>query len=534
MMNNKKTQCKSFYHLLLVALFFSVSCKDNKTNTNNDVPFQEKYRPQVHFTPPKHWMNDPNGMVYYKGEYHFFYQHYPEKSFWGPMHWGHAISKDLVHWEHMPIAIYPDNLGYIFSGSAVLDAKNTSDLGTAKNPPLVAFFTYHDMEAERQERFYEIETQAIAFSLDNGRTWTKYENNPVLKNPGIRDFRDPKVMWHDETQLWVMSIAAGQVIQFYTSPNCIDWTYASEFGEGVGNHDGVWECPDLFPLKVENSDEIKWVLIVNINPGGPAGGSATQYFVGEFNGKTFTSPQTDAQWMDYGKDNYAGVTWSNAPDNRRILVGWMNNWQYAGEKPTQIWSGGVTFPRDLGLVNVGGKYLLTSKPVKEVEKLYGESKLMKNTEITKTKTIFSKTSFAKVPVEILLNFDVRDNKQMDFPEKYGITFKNSTGEYYTIGYDNENECFFADRTNATSEEISENFPSMQMVPFVINSGTTAWRILVDTSSMEFFTSDGKVVITNVVYPSESFNQIEVFAENGKINLIKARITELKSIWKTGK
>lgn len=531
MMNNKKTERKAFYHLLLITLLFSVSCKENKADMSNDTPFQEKYRPQVHFTPPAHWMNDPNGMVYYKGEYHFFYQHYPEKSVWGPMHWGHAISTDLVHWEHMPIAIYPDSLGYIFSGSAVVDIKNTSDLGTTENPPLIAFFTYHDMEAERQERFHEIETQAIAFSLDNGRTWTKYENNPVLKNPGIRDFRDPKVMWHDETQQWVMSIAAGQVIQFYTSPNCIDWTYASEFGEGVGNHGGVWECPDLFPLKVENSGETKWVLIVNINPGGPAGGSATQYFVGEFDGKTFTSPQTDAQWMDYGKDNYAGVTWSNAPDNRRLLVGWMNNWQYAGEKPTQIWSGAATFPRDLGLANVDGKYLLTSKPVEEIEKLYGESESIKNTEIANSKTIFAKTSFAKAPVEISLTFDVENNTRMDFAGKYGITLKNTAGEYYTVGYDNVDKYFYADRTNATSEEISPDFSSFHAAPFNVTGKTVTWRMIVDVSSVEFFAADGKVVITDVVYPSPIFDQIEFFAENGKINLTEARITELKSIWK---
>jgi fructan beta-fructosidase len=258
-------------------------------------------------------MNDPNGMVYYKGEYHLFYQHYPEKSVWGPMHWGHAISTDLVHWEHMPIAIYPDSLGYIFSGSAVADYNNTSGLGTKENPPLVAFFTYHDMKAEKEGRFTEIESQAIAYSLDKGRTWTKYKGNPVVKNPGIRDFRDPKVIWHNDSKQWIMSIASGQVIKFYSSPNCLDWTYLSEFGEGRGEHGGVWECPDLFPLQVKGSNETKWVLIVNINPGGPAGGSATQYFVGDFNGKEFISAQSKTQWMDYGKDNYAGVTWSNAP-----------------------------------------------------------------------------------------------------------------------------------------------------------------------------------------------------------------------------
>lgn len=193
-----------------------------------------------------------------------------------------------------------------------------------------------------------------------------------MKNPGIRDFRDPKVIWHNDSKQWIMSIASGQVIKFYSSPNCLDWTYLSEFGEGRGEHGGVWECPDLFPLQVKGSNETKWVLIVNINPGGPAGGSATQYFVGDFNGKEFISAQSKTQWMDYGKDNYAGVTWSNAPESRRILIGWMNNWEYAGEKPCIEWSGAATFPRELGLVKELDTYLLTSEPVKEIEKLYGE------------------------------------------------------------------------------------------------------------------------------------------------------------------
>ena len=245
----------NLYYILLLVTYLLTSCTENKIKEKQVANFQEKYRPQVHFTPEKNWMNDPNGMVFYKGEYHLFYQHYPEKPVWGPMHWGHAISKDLVHWEHLPIAIYPDSLGYIFSGGAIVDFNNTSGLGTKENPPLIAFFTYHDMEAEKQERYHEVESQAIAYSIDSGRTWIKYKNNPILENPGIRDFRDPKVIWDEQNEQWVMSIASGQVIKFYSSLNCLDWSYLSEFGEGKGNHSGVWECPDLFPLKVKNSEE---------------------------------------------------------------------------------------------------------------------------------------------------------------------------------------------------------------------------------------------------------------------------------------
>ncbi len=515
----------------LIILLLLLSCKQESSNIESKARFQEKYRPQVHFTPPSNWMNDPNGMVYHNGEYHLFYQHYPEATHWGPMHWGHAISTDLVHWEHMPIALYPDSLGYIFSGSAVVDINNTSRLGDKTNPPLIAFFTYHDMEAEKQEKFFEIETQAIAYSLDNGRTWTKYSHNPVVNNPGIRDFRDPKVIWHEESAQWIMSIASGQVIMFYTSPNCIDWTYASEFGEGVGNHDGVWECPDLFPLVVEETGETKWVLIVNINPGGPAGGSATQYFVGDFDGKVFSSNQENTFWMDHGKDNYAGVTWSNAPDNRRILVGWMNNWQYAGKEPTEIWSGAATFPRELGLVYYEDEYILTSNPVKEIRNLYGESTTLKNSEITNNEAIFEDIIFDKAPVEIVLTFDIDENKEHISTDKYGITFKNSFGESFTIGYDNVNENFYVDRSNTTSEVFSEDFSSLQFVPFKRRTENKIWRIIIDTSSIDFFTCNGKVSITNVVYPSELFDQIEVFAENGSIKIKEAKITELKSIWK---
>lgn len=528
-MFNTNTSKICMVTILLLIGFFFTSCKENRMK--KDDLFQEKYRPQIHFTPEKGWMNDPNGMVYLDGEYHLFYQHYPDKSEWGPMHWGHAISKDLVHWEHMPIALYPDSLGYIFSGSAVYDKYNTSGLGTVENPPLIAFFTYHNMKAEKEERYHEIETQAIAYSLDNGRNWTKYANNPIIKNPGLRDFRDPKVFWHEDTRKWIMSIASGQVIQFYTSANCIDWQFSGEFGEGKGSHDGVWECPDLFPLEVSGTNETKWVLIVNINPGGPGGGSATQYFVGEFDGSKFTSDQEVTLWMDYGKDNYAGVTWSNAPENRRILIGWMNNWQYAGEKPTYKWSGAATFPRELGLIKNSGRYLLTSTPVKEIENLYGNSSALTDIEIIREKEIFEKISFAKTPAELLLTFNVRDNSRIDFPGRYGIRFKNTTGESYTIAYDNVDKFFYIDRTNATSEIISDYFPSEQMIPYIIKEDQITWRIILDTSSVEFFTAEGLVVVTNVVYPTEPFDIIELFAENGKISLKNVEIRELKSIWK---
>lgn len=526
---------KTIYYLCTMLLLLNACMESNKQNGNknktvNAVQFQEKYRPQVHFSPASGWMNDPNGMVYYEGEYHLFYQHYPDDVQWGPMHWGHAVSKDLVHWEHLPIAIYPDSLGYIFSGSAVVDWKNTSGLGSETNPPLIAFFTYHNMEKE-QAKEIDVETQAIAYSLDKGHTWLKYEKNPVVRNPGVRDFRDPKVFWHGESQYWIMSIASQQVIRFYHSKNCIDWNFLSEFGDGYGNHDGVWECPDLFPLRVKDSGETKWVLIVNINPGGPAGGSATQYFVGDFDGKTFSSVQKGIHWMDYGKDNYAGVTWSDDPNGRRLLIGWMNNWQYAGKEPASVWSGAATFPREMGLVKDQSLYLLTSSPVRELELLRKEKVEFEPMTVNKSFLLSDLMKFDKAPVELNIKFSHRNNTQINFASRYGIRLKNDKGEYITVGYNNMAKAFYVDRTNATGEMFSDKFASLHGVPYIINTPEVEWQLLVDVSSVELFAAGNRIVFTDTFYPSEPFHLIELFTQDGLIEVISASATQLSSIWK---
>ncbi|WP_207434814.1 glycoside hydrolase family 32 protein [Sabulibacter ruber] len=283
---------------LAAGAFLAVSCATIKNTDQAVAVSQEQHRPQYHFTPPAKWMNDPNGMVYHKGEYHLFYQHHPGGTTWGPMHWGHAVSKDMVNWEHLPIALYPDENGTIFSGSAVVDVNNTSGLGTKENPPMVAIFTYHNEKLEKGGR-NDFQTQGIAYSLDNGRTWKKYEQNPVLKNPGIRDFRDPKVAWNEKAGQWVMTLAVLDHIEFYGSKNLKDWSKLSEFGQAIGAHGGVWECPDLFPLQVNGQE--KWVLLVSINPGGPNGGSATQYFVGDFDGTRFILDKQFEQALTSGR-----------------------------------------------------------------------------------------------------------------------------------------------------------------------------------------------------------------------------------------
>src|SRR4051812_28283356 len=362
----------------LISLTVFLSCTNEKKRTDESSLYKEPYRPQIHFSPKEKWMNDPNGMVFYNNKYHLFYQYYPDSTVWGPMHWGHATSSDLVHWQHQPVALYPDSLGYIFSGSAVVDVHNSSGLGKYGKVPLVAIFTHHDPAGEKKGR-NDYQNQSLAYSLDEGTTWTKYAGNPVLKNPGIRDFRDPKVMWYAKQQKWVMTLATKDHITFYSAHDLKTWKKESEFGLQTGAHGGVWECPDLFPLKLNG--KTYWVLLVSINPGGPNGGSATQYFVGQFDGKNFISDQKDIRWIDYGTDNYAGVTWSNT-GNRKIFIGWMNNWQYGKVVPTKIWRSAITVPRDLGIEKVGDKYFVTSLPVKEFNSINDKQTVLENITAT--------------------------------------------------------------------------------------------------------------------------------------------------------
>ena len=333
--------------------------------------YKEPFRPQFHFSPEKKWMNDPNGMLFHNGTYHLFYQYYPEDIVWGPMHWGHATSKDLIHWQHKKIALFPDELGYIFSGSAVMDTNNTSGLGTKENPPMIAVFTYHNMEFEKAGKI-NTQTQGLAYSLDQGETWKKYNANPIINNITLKDFRDPKVFWNDTKNKWDMVLAAGDRIKIFSSVNLKDWTFESDFKPTIDDKDlGVWECPDLFKMKMGKVE--KWVMIVSHGDKAPNGGSGTRYFIGDYDGKTFTNTQK-AIWLDYGTDAYAGVTFSNTPNNKKILLAWMSNWKYANKTPTEVWRGAMTLPREVTLVNIAEKeWKLKSEIVREFES-YKENK----------------------------------------------------------------------------------------------------------------------------------------------------------------
>ncbi|AFL86082.1 beta-fructosidase, levanase/invertase [Belliella baltica DSM 15883] len=488
---------------LFISITFFQACSQKETVVEENREFDEQFRPQYHFSPPANWMNDPNGMVYFEGEYHLFYQYYPDGNVWGPMHWGHAISTDLIHWEHLPIAIYPDDLGWIFSGSAVVDWENTSGLGTGNQPPMIAIYTYHLDSGEKAGRD-DYQTQGIAYSNDKGRTWTKYENNPVLANPGIKDFRDPKVTWHEESESWIMSLAVKDKISFYTSSNLLEWTYQSDFNPDWAAYGGVWECPDLFPITTDSGEE-KWILLVSINPGGPNGGSATQYFVGDFDGRVFTTETTEVKWLDYGADNYAGVTWSDVPkeDGRRLFLGWMSNWLYANEVPTEVWRSAMTVPRSLELMKNGDDYSIASRPVEELEKLRESTKEQEGDLIS-------------------LTSDVLEIEMKSLGGDFKMTFSNDQGDKLVI--DKTDDLVLFDRSQAGLKDFSDVFATVHNVPLK-GVEVKDIRIFLDRSSIEIFFNDGESVITELIFPTSAYTELSLQGMDSKVE-----IHLLKSIW----
>jgi len=504
-------------------LLTACSCSERTDKTKNTHAHQnttEKLRPVYHFTPQKNWVNDPNGLIYLDGEYHLFFQHHPHSTQWGPMHWGHAVSTDLLHWQELPIALYPDKLGYIYSGSAVYDKDNTSGLGTEATPPLVAIFTYHDMDVFKADGD-NYQYQGLAYSTDKGRTWKKYQNNPIIPNPGSKDFRDPKVFWHSDTQQWIALIAAKDHIKFYSSDNLIDWSYNSSFGSTHGMHGiGVWECPDLFELKLEGSDDTKWVLLQNINEENPNGGSGTQYFIGHFDGSTFTNdnPEDTVLWLDYGKDNFAGITWNNA--KRRIFLGWMSNWQYANLVPTTTWRNGMTFPRELSLKNTSQGLRLISRPVNELGQLSQREELVWASP-NATDTLSLPFNFNATKIEGQLAGQPLDDLK--------LTFFNESGEQTSIAYDATDKTFVIDRTESGIVDFSENFPVIQKAPRVSVSDTLSFQLLLDANSMEAFFDGGQTVMTSLYFPNSPYHLLRV--ENGQnicLDSIKVHELALKS------
>lgn len=503
--------------LILSALY---ACRSHERASGDDTTLMsEKHRPQLHFSPQEHWMNDPNGMVYYNEEYHLFFQYYPEGLVWGPMHWGHAVSSDLLHWKHLPIALYPDSLGYIFSGSAVADKKNTSGFGTADNPPLVAIFTYHSSEKEKAGRA-DYQYQGIAYSTDSGKTWTKYASNPVLENQGIKDFRDPKVFWHDESEKWIMILAVKDHTELWGSPDLKSWTKLSDFGYDLGAHGGVWECPDLFYCKIDGEESGKWVMLVSINPGAPNGGSGTQYFVGDFDGKSF-HPDTDENttlWADYGPDDYAGVTYSNAPDNRKIFMGWMSNWAYAQDVPTTPWRSAMTLPRDLSLQRVGDRLYLRSTLSPETSRLVGESRAPQDLTVNDSLNVAHETDFSRAMVSG--TFDAKD---------FTIELYNGKGQTLVMGFDQDKNQFYINRGAAGRNDFSENFNPYLFAPRISENEKITVTFVADVSSLEIFFDDGLSVMTSLHFPDEPLSKMRIKSSTLKVNDLQVR--QLDSIWR---
>ncbi len=481
-----------------------------------DTANREKYRPAFHHTPRYGWMNDPNGMFYKDGRWHLYYQYNPYGSKWQNMTWGHSVSDDLVNWEHLPEAIRPNGLGSVFSGSCAVDHDNTAGFGS---DAVIALYTSAGTS----------QMQSLASSTDDGLTFNIYPSNPVLTLES--EARDPKVFWNDSTKEWnmILAHALDHEMLIFTSPDMKSWTLQSSFGKGLGAQGGVWECPDLFELSVAGTDEKKWVLLCNINPDGPFGGSGTQYFVGDFDGKTFKA-DTDAagnvstKWLDYGKDHYATVTWSDAPDGRRVALGWMSNWQYAADVPTMQFRSANTLPREMGLFRApDGEVYASSAPSPELEALRGKlvAKVKKTTVGRKARS-FALPSENGGICEILMDIEASKAKTVN------IVFSNSQGEKVVMQYDPAAATLSFDRTQSGITDFSEGFPAVTVTPTHEASGRIALRIFVDRSSMEVFGNDGEFVMTNLVFPRTPYTALSVSAEGGNAKVENLRIYSLKS------
>ena len=434
-----------------------------------DTANREKYRPVYHHTPAWGWMNDPNGMFYKDGVWHLYFQYNPYGSQWENMTWGHSTSTDLMHWKFEGTPVQPDAWGTIFSGSAVVDNNNTAGFG---NGTVVAMYTSAG----------ENQTQSLAYSTDNGKTFTKYEGNPIITS-NTPDFRDPHMFWNEDIKKWNMILAEGQHMNIYSSDDLKAWKLESQFGAEYGNHSGVWECPDLMKLRVRGTDKYKWMLICNINPGGPFGGSATQYFVGDFDGKKFTcetAPEV-TRWMDYGKDHYATVTFDNAPDGRRVAMAWMSNWQYANQVPTKQYRSGNSIPRDLDLYEYEGNTYCGVTPSPELK----AARPKKST----------KTLSESCEMVVTLKGNAT------------ITLFNELGEKVVMTYDDKIRTFSMDRTKSGQKDFSDDFAALTTAP--VHGKMTQLRLFIDRSSIEAFDAEGRMAMTNLVFPTKPYNKVSI-------------------------
>lgn len=478
--------------------------------------YRERFRPQIHFSPEMNWMNDPNGLVFFQGEYHLCYQHNPHGNTWGHISWGHAVSRDLVHWEHLPIALHEEYGVMAFSGSAVVDWENTSGFGRAGEPPLVAIYTGHG---------HGKQTQELAFSTDRGRTWTKYTGNPVL-DIGRKNFRDPKVFWHPPTKKWVMtvSLAAAKRVQFYGSADLKHWEHLSDFGPAGVEKKNNWECPDLFPLPIEGeAGKTRWVLEVDMGSGAIAGGSGGEYFVGNFDGTEFhaDSALEQVSWVDYGRDFYAPISWSDIPskDGRRIWIGWMNNWE-THLLPTSPWRSALSLPRVLALRRTAQGMRLVQNPVAELQQLRRGHRQLPPSTLEGTFDLEA----CPAPCEIIAEFDLGS------AEEFGLRLAVGEDESTTIGYDVKSQELFVDRRRSGKADFHKQFAGRHAGPLPAENGRIKLHVFLDTSSVEVFGNDGHTVITDRIFPHETSRRAEIYTRGGDVGIRSVDLWELNSIW----
>ena len=510
-----------FWLLLILGLVLSACGGDNATVTEEvekEAPiekagryYQEAYRPQIHLSPQKTWMGAPSGLVFHEGIYHLFYKSNPNGARYGAMHWGHATSRDLVQWAHHDVALMPDQLGTILGGSVVVDEGNTSGFGTAENPALVAIYTQNSGSKEK-EGDLDFQTQSISYSTDGGFNWTQFESNPVLPNPGLKDFRDPKVLWHKESKQWIMTLAAGDRVKFYTSADLKNWEFASDFESKLGGADS-WESPDLFPIRDDRSEELKYVLLISMKDGASNGGSGTSYFVGSFDGKTFTPSigQRKPLWLDYGTDNYGFATFSNGPtsDNRRLGIGWMSNWQYAQKAPTTPWKGAMITTRVLTLHNTEDGVLLRSKPVPDYQKIRErKARFNRLTNLVPTDLFRTLGDWATDPLEISMN--TPSGKTPNFT----IELASSEGDTVSFGYDKTAAEYFIDRSKIISQDWSKPFAARHTAKRKTWTKDPFLNILLDRSSIELIGDGGFTPLTDLYFLGGELTSMKLYGGEG--------------------
>jgi fructan beta-fructosidase len=516
----------------VIPLALLLGCLCQAASTGQSEPrreplMRETYRPLYHYSPVRNFMNDPNGLVYYRGEYHLFHQYNPFGNQWGHMSWAHAVSRDLIHWEHLPVALAEADGVMIFSGSAVVDAQNTSGFGSKKEPPLVAVYTGHRPADEMQ-------SQCLAYSTDQGRTWTKYAGNPVL--PWEKDFRDPKVFWHAPTRKWVMVVtkAADRQLRFYGSADLKRWELLSEFGPaGVPNTvKANWECPDLFQLPIEGEPgKRKWVLHVGMGNGHVSGGSGGEYFIGEFDGKTFhnDNPPATVLWGDYGRDNYAAVSWSGvtAKGGEPYWIGWMSNWQYANDVPTYPWRNILTVPRILSLRRTPGGLRLVQQPVRQLQDLRDTKGSYRGATLSPERPLVPDQVHWGDALEIVAEFEPGTATE------FGLSVRRGEGEETLVGYSAASRQLFVDRTRSGKSDFKPGFAGRSSGPLDPQGKRVKLHLFVDRSSVEVFGNEGETVLSELIFPRPESRGLEVFARGGEARLVKLDVWKLKPAFPEG-